>query len=175
MAKKSEREVKEELERRLAEIAQLKEDASARGLAFSSPPEEKLAQKIREESGESPYIYAQSWTSGTYPGSSAYYNLYAANPDPTGHYPVFVTIFFGLGNFLDDLGEAVDARDMRWPYVSSESSYLAPGANMTAAFSYTTPTGLPRGTYVANSVLWRGDYHDKGVYFDRGLFYVTLL
>jgi hypothetical protein len=174
MAKKPEREVKAELEKRLAEIEQLKQDAAARGAAFSAPTEEELAQKIRGESGKSPYIYAQSWTSGTSAGSPAQYSIYAANPDPTSHYPVFATIFFGLGNFLDDLGEAVDGRDVRWPYVSSEPAYLAPGGNMTATFSYTTPTGLPRGTYVANSVLWEGNYHDKGVYFDRGLFYVTL-
>jgi hypothetical protein len=175
MAKKPDREVKQELERRLAEIEQLKQDASSRGMAFSAPTEEQLAQKIRGETGNSPYIYSQSWTSGTSAGNPAYYTVYAANPDPTGHYPVFATIFFGLGNFLDDLGEAVDARDMRWPYVSSEAAYVGPGGNMTAAFSYTTPTGLPRGTYVANAILWRGNYHDRGVYFDRGLFYVTLL
>lgn len=175
MAKKSEREVKEELERRIAEIAQLKADAAARGLAFSAPSEEQLQRKIRGETGGSPYIYSMSWTSGTYPGSPAYYTLYAANPDPVAYGPVFVTMFFGLGNFFDDLAEAVDARDTRWPYVSSEGIYLAPGANMTASFSYTTPTGLPSGTYVANSVLWKGEYHDKGVYFDRGLFYVRLL
>ncbi|MDQ3821735.1 MAG: hypothetical protein M3321_00655 [Actinomycetota bacterium] len=175
MARKPQGDVAEEVERRLLEIEQLKQDAAARGLAFSAPTREQLEKKIRRETGQSPYIYSMSWTSGTSAGSPAYYNLYAANPDPTGYYPVFVTIFFGLANFFDDLSEAVDARDVRWPYVSSEPTYVAAGANLAASFSYTTPSGLPKGTYVANAVLWAGQYHDKGVYFDRGLFYVTLL
>jgi hypothetical protein len=87
---------------------------------------------------------------------------------------VFTTIFFGLANFLADLGEALDARDGRWPYVSSAGAVLSAGGTINPQFSYMTPVGLPVGTYLGNAVLWRGDYHDQGSYFDRGLFPVTL-
>jgi hypothetical protein len=174
MAKKSDREAKAELERRLEEIAQLQQQAHGQGLAFSAPTEEQLMKKIRGESGNSPYIYSQSWTSGTSGGSTAYYWLWAANPDPAGYYPVFVTIFFGLANFFADLGEGIDARDTRWPYISSDGVVLSAGATTNPRFMYTTPVGLPAGTYLGNAVLWRGDHHDRGQYFDRGLFPITL-
>jgi len=172
--KRSDREVKAELERRLQEIAQLREQAQGQGLAFSAPTEEQLSKKVRGETANSPYIYAQSWTSGTSGGSTAYYWQWVANPDAAYYYPVFTTIFFGLANFLADVGEALDARDTRWPYVSSDGVVLAQGGTTNPKFTYTTPVGLPPGTYLGNAVLWRGDYHDVGQYFDRGLFQVTL-
>jgi hypothetical protein len=174
MAKKSDREVKAEVERRLEEIAQLREQAQGQGLAFSAPTEEQLTKKVRGESGNSPYIYSMMWTSGTSGGSTAQYALWAANPDPAGYYPVFASIFFGLANLLTDLGEGIGARDTRWPYVSSEGLTLPSGGTFNPRFTYTTPVGLPVGTYLGNAVLWRGEYHDIGQYFDRGLFPVRL-
>jgi hypothetical protein len=171
--RRSEAEIQNELKRRLEEIEVLKQQALQRGLAFTSPSEEELAKKIRGESGKSPYIYAQGWTSGTTPGSPASYQVWFANPDPGGYYPVFVTIFFGLANFASDISEGFDARDFSWPYVSSASTFLAAGATGSASFSYTTPM-VSRGTYLGNAVLWNGSYHDVGTYFDRGLFDVTL-
>ena len=41
-------------------------------------------------------------------------------------------------------------------------------------FDYTIPASAPKTTYVGNAVLWHGKYDDRGVYFDRGFFYVTL-
>jgi hypothetical protein len=172
--KKSDREVKAEVERRLEEIAELREQAHGQALAFSAATEEQLSKKIRGETGNSPYIYAQSWTSGTSGGTTAYYWQWVANPDATYYYPVFTTIFFGLANFLADVGEALDARDTRWPYVSSDGVSLPAGGTLNPKFSYTTPVGLPHGTYLGNAILWRGQYHDIGQYFDRGLFQVTL-
>ena len=174
MAQKSQRDVKQEVDRRLEEIAQLKEQAQQQGLAFSSPTEEQLSKKIRGETSKSPYIYGQAWTSGTTIGSPATYQVWVANPDPAAYFPSYVTIFFGLANFLDDLGEALDARDGRWPYVSSARTFLAAGATMSPLFKYTTPAGIPAGTYLGNSVVWQGDWHDQGAYFDRGLFDIAL-
>jgi hypothetical protein len=51
---------------------------------------------------------------------------------------------------------------------------LASGGTTNGGFNYTTPTGVPLTTYIGNAVVWRGELHDQGVYFDRGLFYVTL-
>jgi hypothetical protein len=174
VARKSEKEVKDEVQRRLEEIGHLKEHAQQQGLAFSSATEEQLAKKIRGETAKSPYIYSQSWTSGTTSGSAASYRVWVANPDPTAYFPVYVTVFFGLANFFDDLSEALDARDGRWPYLSSPRTFLTAGGTMSPVFNYTTPTGVPAGTYLGNAVLWAGDWHDRGTYFDRGLFDVAL-
>jgi hypothetical protein len=179
-ARKTDQEVKREVDQRLREIELLKREAQDQGHTFSSLGEEKLTRKIQGESSGTPYIYSMSWISGTSPGSSAYFRVYISNPDPSGYYPVFASIFFGVANFLNNasFGEAVaDGNfnmDTRWPYMSSRPFSLASGATTNETFNYTTPAGVPLTTYIGNVVVWRGEYHDQGVYFDRGLFYVTL-
>jgi hypothetical protein len=174
-SKRPNREVKDELERRLEEIELLRKQAQQQGLAFSAPTQEQLEKKIRGETANSPYIYSMSWTSGTTPGSAAYYQVWIANPDASYYYPVFVSVFFGVANFFDSIADGIIGRDDRWPYLSSAPfSMAAGGATATQSFNYTTPSAVPRSTYLGNAVVWRGDLHDKGSYFDRGLFYVTL-
>ncbi len=119
MEKKSEKEIRQEVELRLREIALFKEEAQNQGLKFSSLTEEQIVKKVKLESSKSPYIYAQSWTSGTTPGSSASYSVNIANPDPVGYYPMYVSIFFGIGNFLADIGEGWIGRDTHWPVLST--------------------------------------------------------
>jgi hypothetical protein len=172
MARKSATAVKEELKQRLEEIEVRREQALSRGLAFASPTEEQLTKKIRGESGNSPYFYFESYTSGTYAGTPAYYQGGFANPDP-GYHSAFVTIFFGLANFAADISEGFDARDSAWPYVSAEPVYLSPGGTGTATFNYTVPN-VSKGTYLGNAVLWEVNYFDVGKYFDRAAFAITL-
>ncbi len=174
MPKKPDQEIRRELEQRLKEIALFKQEAQANGLKFSSTSEEQIIKKLRGETGNSPYIYAQSWVSGTSIGAVANYTVYISNPDPTGYYPLFVSIFFGAANFLDDIAEALAGRDNRWPYLSSAPFSLAAGGTTSKTFYYTSPTAITASTYLGNSVVWRGDYHDKGLYLDRGLFDVSL-
>jgi hypothetical protein len=171
--KKSAAQVKAEASRLLEEIEHLKEMAREQGLAFSSLSEEQLERKIRGETANSPFIYAQAWISGTSPGSSAYYQVYVSNPDPSSYFPLYASIFFGLGNF-SPVDEAWSGRDRRWPAFSSDRTHLAAGATTSFRFDYTTPTGLTLGTYNGNSVVWVGDWHDVGQSFDRGSFDVRL-
>jgi len=172
--KKADQLVTEEVERRLEEIELLRRQADQQGLAFSAPSKEQLERKIRGETSNSPYIYSMSWTSGTTPGSPAYYQLWMSNPDPVGYYPVFVSVYFGVANFFDNIADGIIGRDDRWPSMGSPPFALAAGTTATQAFNYTTPASVQRSTYLGNSIVWRGDYHDKGDYFDRGLFHVTL-
>lgn len=174
MEKKTEKEVRQEVDQRLREIALLKEEIQHQGLVFSCLNESQLTRKVKGESSKSPYIYAQGWTSGTTPGSAAVYTVYIANPDPASYYPMFVSIFFGVANFLDDIGAGLSGRDTRWPYLSTAPFSLAAGATTSKTFNYITPAGIALSTYMGNSVVWRGDWHDKGAYLDRGLFSVTL-
>jgi hypothetical protein len=174
MAERSEQDIDREVERLRREIELLEREAQHQGLSFSSLSEEDLARKTRGETSRSPFIFGQGWSSGVGPGSSASYSVSLSNPDPTGYYPLFVTIFFGAANFLDDIGEGLSGRDLRWPYLSSQAFGLASGATTTRTFQYTTPTNVPRSTYIGNSVFWRGDFHDRGTFFDRCLFDVTL-
>lgn len=171
---KTEQHVKQRIEHRLAEIELLKQEAQQQGLAFSTPTKEQLEKKIRGDTSNSPHIYAQNWTSSTTPGSPAHYQVYVSNPDPIGYYPMFVSVFFGVANFFDNIADGIAGRDERWPYLTSAPFSLASAGTSSQAFNYTTPTIAGRSTYVGNAVLWRGDLHDKGAYCDRGLFYVTL-
>jgi hypothetical protein len=88
--------------------------------------------------------------------------------------PLFVTIFFGMANFLGDIGFGPAGRNPEWPYISSPPFSLAGGASTNQAFSYQVPSGIPLGTYTGNPVLWRGDSWGVGAYLDRGLFWVTV-
>jgi hypothetical protein len=64
-ARKTEEEVKREVAHLKDEIEALKEQARERGHGFSSLNEEQLTKKVRGETSKSPFIYSQSWTSGT--------------------------------------------------------------------------------------------------------------
>jgi hypothetical protein len=174
MANISEKEVKIEVSKIQEEMEMIVHEAKMKGLEYSVLSEEELVRKIKRETSKSPYIYAQSWTSGTHPGSPAVYTVYISNPDPGSYYPMFVTIFFGLANFLNDISGGLAARNTDWPYISSESFSLASGSRTSKTFRYTTPASAALGTYLGNSIVWRGQWHDKGTYFDRGLFRVTL-
>ena len=81
-------------------IEVLKEQAREQGQAFSSLEEDQLTKKVQGETSKSPFIFAQSWTSGTTLGSAANYTVHVRNPDPVAYSPVYATIFFGLGNFF---------------------------------------------------------------------------
>lgn len=174
MEQKTKEQVKMEVEQRLREIVLLKQEFEQQRLKFSSLSEEEIVKKIQGESTNSPYIYAQGWVSGTAPGSPANYTVYIANPDAVGYYPLYVSIFFGVANFLADIGEGLSGRDDRWPYLSTAAFGLAAGATTNKTLNYTTPAGVPLSTYMGNAIVWRGDFHDQGAYLDRGLFDVTL-
>jgi hypothetical protein len=171
--KKTAEEVKREVAQLKEEIKVLKEQAREQGRAFSTLDDDQLTKKVRGETSKSPFIYAQSWNSGTTPGSNVNYTVNVRNPDSNGYHPVYVTIFFGLGNFFD-VGQAWAGRDKRWPEFSSDRIFLPANSSHSFSFNYTVPTGLPLGTYNGNSVLWRGEWHDVGDAFDRGSFDVKL-
>ena len=171
--KKTAEAVKREVSQLQELIAVLKEQAREQGQAFSALDEEQLIKKIRGETSNSPFIFGQGWTSGATPGSAASYTVHVRNPDPNGYFPVFVTIFFGLGNFFSaDL--AWSGRDKRWPEFSSDRTFFPANSDRSFTFNYTVPSGLPLGTYNGNSVVWRGEWHDIGVALDRGSFDIKI-
>ena len=173
MNQKSEQQVKQEVDQRLREITAFKEEAQRQGLRFACLSEENLVKKIRGDSSKSPYFYMQGWSGGM-PGYSTDFFIYIANPDPIDHDSMFVSIFFGAGNFVDDIGMALAGRDTQWPFLTTARFSLAAGAIIEKTFTYKVPTGIPPSTYIGNAVVWKGQYLDKGFYFDRTLFDVQV-
>ncbi len=167
--KVDEKEIRKEARKLTEEIESLRERAREKGLAFACLSEEELVKKIKGETSNSPYIYAQSWTSGGSPGSSASYTVYISNPDPTSYFPLYASICFGLGNVVD-VADAWNGRDTRWISVSSDRTFMAAGATANFTFNYNVPSGVETGTYNGNTVVWQGDWHDTGTVFDRGSF-----
>ena len=171
--KKTEEQVKHEVAQLKEEIEVLRQLAREQGRAFSHLSDQQLMRKARGDTAKSPFIFGQSWTSGTSPGSPANYTVSARNPDPIAYFPFYVTIYFGLGNFFD-VPQGWIGRDKRWPEFSSDRTFFSANSNQSFSFDYTVPTGLPHGTYNGNSILWRGDFHDVGIAFDRGSFDVRV-
>lgn len=171
--KKTAEAVKREVAQLREQIEVLKELAREQGLAYSALNEDQLTKKVLGETSNSPFIFAQGWTSGTTPGSAASYTVHVRNPDPVAYFPFYASIFFGLGNFFSP-GEAWAGRDTRWPEFSSDRTFFPANSDLSFSFHYTVPLGVPLGTYNGNSVVWRGDFHDVGVAFDRGSFDVKL-
>jgi hypothetical protein len=175
MAPEGDEAIRQEVERRLEEIQLLRQEAQDQGRRFRSLSEEDLTRRIRERSSSSPFIFAYSWNSSTTPGASATVTVSASNPDPTQYYPLLISLFFGVSNFLNDIGLGPAGRNTEWPYISTLPFGLASSASTSKTFSYTTPTGITLGTYLGNLVLWRGEFFDQGSYLDRAFFEVEVV
>lgn len=104
MAQEGDEAIRQEVERRLEEIQLLRQEAQDQGRRFRSLSEEDFTRRVRERSSSSPFIFAYSWNSSTTPGASATVTVSASNPDPTQYYPLLISLFFGVSNFLNDIG-----------------------------------------------------------------------
>jgi hypothetical protein len=173
MDDEKQRQIKEEVGKRLREIEQHKEDAEKKSFEFASLNEFELAKKLQRT--KSPYIYAMGWNPHGTPGSSISAYVYIANPSSDPYQvSLYLSLFFGVANFLE-IGEALDSRLKEWPVLTSPSVSLAPGESRYLKFDYQIPTGITTGTtYLANPVLWKCNYFDVGDIFDRATFYVNV-
>jgi hypothetical protein len=173
-SERSEEEVRQDAERLLEALSYLQEEAQQQGLTFVSLSEEEIIRKIRGESSSSPFIAGFGWTSAASPGTWIS-NNYALifNPDPTTQSNLFVSLFFGVANFLDDIGEGLSGRDYEWPLVSAGPFFVSPHTYTTQGFMYRVPpTAPPTGlstnhVHVANVVLWQAEVFGKGTFLDR--------
>jgi len=167
-SKKTEEEIQRLTAQLKEEIDTQRQRAHEQGLSFAALKDEQLAKKLRGEMAKSPFIYMQSWGSAAAPGGFTLYHAWVKNPDPTAYDPVYVTIFFGLGNIFG-ANDAWIGRDKRWVEFSSDRTYMP--ANSTHQFSLQYPIpDVPRGTYNGNSIVWRGEWQDTGQLLDRGSF-----
>lgn len=180
--KMTSKQAKAEADKLLEDIRRIEAKAKKEKLQVSSLDEDALLAKLQGYTSHSPFIYAMAWSGSVTAGGTGNYTVYFQNPstDP-GHYPVFASIFFGAAanaltdeTFLQAAARDAFSTGTGWPYMTSKPFNLAPGATANAGFNYKVPAGAPPATYIGNTVLWKGAFHDKGTYFDRGVWYATI-
>lgn len=174
MEKEFQGEIERRAEKLLSEIADFEKRAKEEGLEFTSLSKKEIIDKLLGKTSKSPFIYYQGWTSGGHPGQTRSYNVGIHNPDSFTQVWLFVSVFFGIANFLPDIGVGLCGRYYQWPVLSSGMFNLSAGQSTTKSFSYTIPNDISLTTYLGNSVLWKWHPHDIGQYFDRGCFYLNV-
>jgi hypothetical protein len=94
---------------------------------------------------------------------------------------MYMSIFFGIANPLNSLGEGLIARYDQWPVLSTEPFDLTahttpptPGEYHGAFFNYTIPVGIQPTTYLGNVWLWKCNPYGQGILYDRRVFYNTV-
>lgn len=174
MKKRSPRDTKQEAKKVMQQITVFKEETEDRGIKFACATEEEIVTKLRGDPAVLPYIAAHTWDWYAEPGATVRYKCWIYNPDDGQNYnSLYLSLFFGPANFLDDIGEGLIGRDKRWPYLTIGWFRLNVGQYSTKEFTYTTPD-VPRSTYLGNTLLWHCKTFGKGTYLDRSAFYIKI-
>ena len=174
MEKEFQKEIERKAEKLLSEIAAFEKKAKEEGLEFTSLSKREIIDKLLGKTSRSPFIYFQLWNPSGHPGQTRLYRVGIHNPDDFTQAWLCVSVFFGIANFLPDIGVGLCGRFHQWPVLSSKYFSLSAGSSTTKDFNYTIPNNAPLTTYPGNSVLWQCCWYDVGKYFDRGGFYMTV-
>jgi len=141
-----------------------------KGEYFTSVTPDEIERKLKRVN--SPMIVSQGW-SGTTLGGSVNYNLGIYNPDPTQAIWLFAHVWVGSGNVDPTVGTFLLNVDTRFPRLTQPTFSgltLAAGASATLSFALKVPTAVEKTNYLGNSCLMQFNWHDVGMYLDRGIF-----
>ena len=169
----------------LTEIDHARAAADAKKLRFTGLKEGQLVARMNAAGGTTralsaalPMIVWQSWSSSTTPGGTISYNVGIHNPSPDLQIWLFAHVFVGPANFVADPGAAVQAVDPRFPRLTEppfDGLHIAAGATASLSFSLNVPADAEVSNYIGNTFLFRADWHDVGVYLERGVFVFGVL
>jgi hypothetical protein len=158
------------LDKILDEIDKKRVEASRKQLNFTGVDQEQLFRKLLRVN--SPMIVFQSWNGSAAQGGRIDYQFGVLNPDPTNWVWLYGYGYVGPSNFMRDIGKGVAARDQRFADMTTPSfpgQSIAPSSTVTLTMSLTIPRTIEKTTYQGNTVLFQADWHDTGLYLDRGL------
>lgn len=147
-----------------------KEKSSSSLEHFTAVSEEELERKFMRVN--SPMIVFQSWHSTTQGGTMTY-NVGIYNPDPVSVGSLYLQIWVGSGNVVNNVGSFLANVDTRFPRLTEPTFTgitLAPGGNTTVSFNLNIPVSVEETQYLGNCCLMKLNYHDVGTYLDRGCF-----
>jgi hypothetical protein len=137
---------------------------------FTSVTPEEIQKKLMRV--KSPMIVSQGWGNTT-PGGTVNYNLGVYNPDPTQAIWLFAHVWVGSGNIDPTVGTFLLNVDPRFPRLTQPAFSgltLAAGASTTLSFALAVPSTAEKTNYLGNSCLMQFNWHDVGLYLDRGVF-----
>jgi hypothetical protein len=141
-----------------------------KGEHFTSVTPEEIEKKLKRV--KSPMIVSQGWNS-ILPGGVVNYNLGIFNPDPAQAIWLFAHVWVGSGNIDPVVGTFLLNVDERFPRLTQPAFAgltLAAGASATLSFALKAPFTIEKTNYVGNSCLMQFNWHDIGLYLDRGVF-----
>ncbi len=160
--------LKEQIQRVQAVIEQHKREN--KGEHFTGLTPEETEKKLKRVN--SPMIVSQGWNSTT-PGGTVNYNLGLFNPDPTQAIWLFAHVWVGSGNVDPVVGTFLLNVDTRFPRLTQPPFFglsLAPNASATLSYALKVPATIEKTNYLGNSCLMQFNWHDVGLYLDRGIF-----
>ena len=174
MAKKRGRRTVDPVEKIRRDIERERKKAERKGLKFTAPSDDELMRKLGRIN--SPMINFQTW--GDAPaGGTVNYTLGITNPDAFSWVGLYVHVFVGPANPVQDLGDALQCVDPSFPRLTQPdfAGLTLPAADSDSlSFQLPVPAGTVPSEYLGNSILFRASYHDVGQYFDRGVFPFTV-
>ena len=135
---------------------------------------EEIEKKLKRVN--SPMIVFQSWNDVA-AGGTVNYNLGVFNPDPTQSVSLFAHVWVGSGNVDPNVGTFLSNVDARFPRLTQPDFFgltLAAGASATLQFALKVPASVEKTEYLGNSCLMQLNWHDVGLYLDRGVFVFTV-
>jgi hypothetical protein len=138
---------------------------------FTGITEEEIAGKFTRIN--SPMIVWQSWSSSTTPGGNINYTVGIYNPDPTTASNLFAHVWLGSGNVDPVTGTFLSNVDTRFPRLTQPAVFglsLAPSASSSLSFVLKVPSTVEKTNYLGNTCLMQFNWHDTGLYLDRGIF-----
>jgi hypothetical protein len=137
---------------------------------FTSITPEEIQKKLTRVN--SPIIVSQGWNSTT-PGGTINYNLGIWNRDPVQAIWLFAHVWVGSGNIDPTVGTFLLNVDQRFPRLTQPASSGLTVASQTGAslsFALKVPSTVEKTNYLGNSCLMQLNWHDVGLYLDRGVF-----
>jgi len=160
--------IKEQIQRIQEVIERQKRENKGEHFTAITPEEiEKKLKRVR-----SPMIVSQGWNSSI-PGGTVNYNLGIYNPDSNQAIWLFGHVWVGSGNVDPTVGTFLLNIDTRFPRLTQpmfSGMSLAAGASGTLSFALKVPSAVEKTSYLGNSCLMQFNWHDIGLYLDRGIF-----
>jgi hypothetical protein len=142
MDKKTEEEIRAEVERVMQELTLLEREAQARGEQFVRLDEETLRRKIAGEEANSPYFGGLGVGSAS-PGGTANITAYVYNPDPVYHY-YYGYLVFGPSGLIQNTDLSLTAVDTRLPRYT-RNLFVPPNSSMNQTYPIPIPPDFPPG------------------------------